>query len=241
MTNTAPLIKTADSRGLRGVARTSVYVYEAPVRLWHWVNALCIVALIVTGYLIASPLPSVEGEASAHYVMGNIRFVHFAAGQTMAVAFLLRFLWAFFGNEHSRQLYYVPFWRPRYWYEAAYELAWYLFLVKNPKKYVGHNPLANLAMFVLFTLLTIFMICSGFALYSEGAGIDSWQAKLFGWMFSIWPNSQVVHTLHHLGLWAMVLFILLHVYAAVREDIASRQTMISAITTGHRFFRDDEE
>ncbi len=38
--------------------RTSVYVYEAPVRLWHWTNALCILVLIVTGYLIGSPLPA---------------------------------------------------------------------------------------------------------------------------------------------------------------------------------------
>lgn len=241
MTNYAPLVRTADSKGHRGVSRTTVYVYEAPVRLWHWVNALCILTLIVSGYLIASPLPSIGGEASDHFMMGYIRFTHFAAGQVLAVAFLGRILWAFVGNEHSRQLFYVPFWRPRYWFEAAYELAWYLFLVKTPKKYVGHNPLANLAMFVLFTLLTLFMICSGFALYSEGEGIDSWQAKAFGWVFSIWPNSQEVHTLHHLGMWAMVVFILLHVYAAVREDIMSRQTMISAITTGDRHFRDDDD
>ena len=27
----------------------SIYVYEAPVRLWHWVNALAMVLLAVTG------------------------------------------------------------------------------------------------------------------------------------------------------------------------------------------------
>jgi len=42
------------------------------------------------------------------------------------------------------------------------------------------------------------------------------------------------------GLWGMAIFMLLHIYAAIREDIASRQTMISAITTGHRFFRNDD-
>ena len=104
--------------------------------------------------------------------MGYIRFTHFAAGQILPSCFLLRIFWTFVGNEHSRQIFYVPFWRPRYWYEAMYELAWYLFIVKDPKKYVGHNPLANLAMFVLFTLLTLFMICTGFALYSQGEGIN---------------------------------------------------------------------
>ena len=37
---------------------TSVYVYQVPVRLWHWVNAAAIMVLIVTGYLIGAPPPS---------------------------------------------------------------------------------------------------------------------------------------------------------------------------------------
>ena len=57
-------------------------------------------------------------------------------------------------------------------------------------------------MFFVFTLrLTFFMIVTGFALYSEGSGRDSWQYKVFGWVFSFFPNSQDVHTFHHLGMW----------------------------------------
>lgn len=32
-----------------------VYVWELPVRIYHWVNALCIVILCVTGFIIADP------------------------------------------------------------------------------------------------------------------------------------------------------------------------------------------
>jgi Ni/Fe-hydrogenase 1 B-type cytochrome subunit len=38
--------------------------------------------------------------------------------------------------------------------------------------------------------------------------------------------------------WAIVWFIIVHVYAALREDIMSRQTMVSAIVNGTRTFRD---
>ena len=31
-----------------------VYVYEAPVRLWHWVMMVAIIVLAVTGYLIGA-------------------------------------------------------------------------------------------------------------------------------------------------------------------------------------------
>jgi len=33
-----------------------VYVWELPVRFYHWVNALCVVVLIATGYMIGNPL-----------------------------------------------------------------------------------------------------------------------------------------------------------------------------------------
>jgi Ni/Fe-hydrogenase 1 B-type cytochrome subunit len=67
---------------LATVARqTSVYVYEAPVRTWHWINAAAILTFCVTGYFIGSPLPSMQiGEAHEQFVFGYIRFAHFAAG-----------------------------------------------------------------------------------------------------------------------------------------------------------------
>ena len=40
-------------------------------------------------------------------------------------------------------------------------------------------------------------------------------------------------------MWAMLLFILLHVYAALREDIMSRQSLISTMISGWRLFKDD--
>lgn len=238
MTQIAEVQGALDGHGERAEARQTIYVYEAPVRLWHWVNALAITVLAVTGYFIGSPLPSAPGEASQHFVMGYIRFAHFSAGQVMTVALLMRVYWAFVGNSYSRQVFYLPVWNRTWIWGVFYELKWYLFMVKDPKKYIGHNPLAHVAMFA-FMLFLVFMICTGFALYSEGTGIDSWQGKLFGWVFAIWPNSQDVHTWHHLGMWAIVTFVIVHVYAAVREDIMSRQSMISSMVSGERVFRDD--
>ena len=82
----------------------SVYVYEAPVRIWHWINASAILVLCITGYLIGSPLSSVSGEASDHFQMGYIRFAHFAAGYVFAVGLIGRVYWAFVGNHHAREM-----------------------------------------------------------------------------------------------------------------------------------------
>jgi Ni/Fe-hydrogenase 1 B-type cytochrome subunit len=36
----------------------------------------------------------------------------------------------------------------------------------------------------------------------------------------------------------MVCFVILHVYAAIREDIMGRQSMVSTMVSGHRTFKD---
>ncbi len=217
----------------------SIYVYEVPVRIWHWTNALAITVLAVTGYFIGSPPPSMgTGEAYDQFIFGYIRFTHFAAGYILAVAWIGRIYWAFVGNHHARELFYLPVWDRRWWQDLFTVVRWYLFLERQPKAFVGHNPLARLAMFFFFTLGVTFMIFTGFALYSEGAGQGSWQDALFGWVIPLFGQSQDVHTLHHLGMWWIIIFVIIHVYVAIREDIMSRTTIVSTMISGERTFKD---
>ncbi len=238
-----PARRLADATGIDDAAVAaapsikSVYVYEAPVRLWHWVNALAITVLAITGYLIGRPLPTVAGEASDHFVMGYIRFAHFAAGYLLAVGLLGRIYWAIVGNAHARELFTLPLLSRAYWREVLTMLKWYAFLVPQPNQYVGHNPMARLAMFVGYLLVTLFMVCTGFALYGEGAQAGSWQERLFGWVIPLMGQSQDVHTWHRMGMWSLVIFVILHVYAAVREDIMGRQSIVSTMISGFRTFK----
>lgn len=221
----------------RGRTVRSVYVYEAPVRLWHWVTVLSMTVLMATGYFIGTPFLTQPGDEPG-YLMGYVRFAHFAAGYVLAVAFAGRIYWAFAGNEHARQIFLPPLFDGAWWSEVMFELRWYFFLEDRPKQYVGHNPLAAVMMFALFVLGTLFMIATGFALYSEGAGSDHWSARAFGWVLPLIGDSQSVHSLHRLGLWVLLTFVVVHVYAALREDIMSRQSIVSTMISGWRSFRD---
>jgi len=220
---------------------TPVYVYEIPVRIWHSLNALLIVALTVTGYLIAEPLPSVSGEASEHFLLGYIRFIHFAAGYLIAIALLFRLYWAIVGNAHAKQIFLPPLLQAQFWQGVWHELLWYSFIVKSPRKYIGHNPLAVLFMHFVLVWGLFFMIITGFALYGEGSGQHSWQFTLFSsWVLPLFGGSQSVHSWHHLVMWLIVCFVLIHIYVAVREDKLSGQSMLSTIATGWRTFKDDK-
>lgn len=219
----------------------AVYVYQAPVRLWHWVNVCSILVLGVTGYLIGSPLPSIGGEAYDSFFFGWIRYLHFVAGYILAVGFLFRVYWAFVGNKHARQIFMPPVWRVSFWKELGHELSWYAMIARQPLKYAGHNPLATLVMHVMFIWGIVFMIVTGFALYGEGTGMGSWQHTFFSsWVIPLFGQSQDVHTWHHLGLWVIVCFVIVHVYAATREDIMSRQSIMSSMFSGWRTFRDNK-
>lgn len=215
----------------------SVHVYEAPVRLWHWINVASVLVLIITGYLIGVPLPSANGEASEWYVMGWVRYAHFAAGYIFAVGLLFRLWWGVVGNVFSRQVLYLPVWSARWTRELLFQLRWQSFLEKKPLRYLGHNPFAHVAMTVMFLYPGLFMIATGFGMYSEGTGDDSWQRWMFGWFVDLWANTIDMHTGHRIGMWVIATFAIIHVYAAVREDIMSGQSIIGTMFNGDRLFK----
>jgi len=230
------------TKAIAAHSEPAVYVYEAPLRLWHWINALSITTLALTGWLIGSPLPTLPGEASDHFLMGYIRFTHFSAGYILAVGFLFRIYWAFVGNHHARQAFLPPVFNRAWWGGVWHEVKWYAFAAKEPRKYVGHNPLATLFMHVMLIWGTVFMIITGFALYGEGEGMGSWQYDLFSsWVIPLFGQSQDVHTWHHLGMWYILCFVIMHIYVAVREDIMSRQSLISTMISGWRMFKDSRD
>jgi Ni/Fe-hydrogenase 1 B-type cytochrome subunit len=219
-----------------GVIPGPVYVYDAAILIWHWVTALCIVALAITGYFIGSPPPTMSGEASSHFLFGYIRFVHFSAGMILGVMFLLRIYRVLMGGPHARQIFYVPFWSFAWWKDVFNEIGWYLFL-KPPKEYVGHNPLAHAAMFFMFLLPLIVLLLTGFALFAEQMGINTWWYTLFGWVFQVLGDSMTVRTWHQFAMWIILIFSMVHMYMAIREDMTHRQTTISSMVSGWRFYR----
>jgi len=214
-----------------------VYVWEAPVRIWHWVTALCMVVLATTGYLIGSPLQSVGGEASDHFLFGYIRFTHFAAAYILVAMFLLRVYWAFRGNRFARELFSVParMFHAEWWDGFIDQIKYYLFLKREPRAWQGHNPLAAAGVFFMYVLGTVFMICTGLAMYGEAQGMESLTFKAFtSWVMPLLGYSQNVHTLHHLGMWYLIVFTVIHLYLVFREEAMSGVTIFSTMVNGWR-------
>lgn len=215
----------------------AIYVWEAPVRLWHWVMVVSMFILIVTGYLIGAPPPAIGGEATFNYMFGYIRFLHFAAGYVYTIVFLLRLYWVFAGNKYAREIFVVPYsmLSRKYWAGLFNQILYYLYVRRDGGSYAGHNPLAAAAMFFIYVLGSVWIILSGFALYGEGTGMGTWQFDYFtAWLQPLVGDSQALHTYHRLGMWYLILFSLAHMYMAIREDVFGKETVVSTMVNGWR-------
>ena len=191
----------------------SHYVFEAPVRIWHWLTVLCMAVLMVTGYFIGKPLPSVSGEATYLFYMGYIRLIHFSAGMIFTVVLLMRIYWAFVGNRYSRELFIVPVWRKKAGGRACgMKSAGICFWQNVRSADIGHNPIARAAMFGYF-LMSVFMIITGFALYSEHSQYAIFAPFRYVVEFFYWTggNSMDIHSWHRLGMWLIGAFVIGHV------------------------------
>ena len=220
-------------------ARFPAYVWEAPVRVWHWAMAAALVVLAVTGFMVSSPPASGPGEATYEFAFGYTRFIHFAAGYIFTALLAYRIAWAFMGNKYSREIFLVPFkvFTPAFWRDTVGVLKHYLFIVRDEdaEHHVGHNPLAMTAMFGMYLLGSAFMIVTGFSLYGEGLGMQSWAYQWFtSWVNPLFGQSQDVHTCHRLGMWFLILFTMVHMYMATREEFTSGLTYIGSMVNGWR-------
>jgi Ni/Fe-hydrogenase 1 B-type cytochrome subunit len=216
-----------------------VYVYEAPVRLWHWLTVLCIMVLATTGYLIGAPPPAIGGEAVNSFLFGWIRTIHFSTAMILIAAFVFRVYWIWGGNHHARAIFLPPLWSGAWWRGLFGDIRAYLFLNTTEERWVGHNPLAQIGMFALFTLGTIVLILTGLGLYAQGYGWGSGWMNAFGWVTVLLGTPQAVRTVHHLAMWYVLLFSAIHMYMAFRQDIVGRSTIVSTMVNGIRMFKQE--
>src|ERR1035437_5468574 len=79
------------------------YVWELPVRAYHWIKAVALVVLCITGYLIGAPLRAFyAAEAYQQYWFGWVRFLHFLAAFIYVFNFAARIYWGFVGNKYAK-------------------------------------------------------------------------------------------------------------------------------------------
>jgi Ni/Fe-hydrogenase 1 B-type cytochrome subunit len=215
-----------------------VYVWQLPVRFYHWINALCIVVLSVTGYLIGAPLAIASGgEASFGYWFGTIRFIHFVAAFVFFFNFLFRLYWGFVGNQFARWDNFIQL-RKKQWQEILQVLKIDILQLKDkPIPSIGHNALASLTYFITFLAFALQSL-TGFGLYA--AMSQSWFPKLFAWIVPLLGGDLQTRNIHHILMWVFILFAVIHVYLVFYHDYVERRGVTSSMIGGWKFIEESD-
>lgn len=123
---------------------SSPLVWDAPVRVFHWLLVLCFAGAWLTA-------------ESEHW-----RLVHVTLGYTMAGLAAFRVIWGLVGTQHARFASFVRGPRAVWTYLRS-------LVGPRPEHHTGHNPAGALAIVGLLGLIAL-TAASGWATYSELGG-----------------------------------------------------------------------
>lgn len=220
-------------------------VWDRSTRLFHWVNAICVIMLMLLGTLILNHTwMGIESEV-------NLKRVHSWFGYIFAINLGWRLVWGFVGGHYAR-------WRQVLPAGPKETMAYVSSLFSGkPKQYLGHNPLGRLIITAFFLLLSVQAV-TGLVI----AGTDLYQPP-FGSYFANWVTdgdperlaalqpgdrsatvessytemrafrSPIVRT-HEYNFYLLVVLVLVHLGGVIFGELREKNGLVSAMITGEK-------
>jgi Ni/Fe-hydrogenase 1 B-type cytochrome subunit len=138
----------------------------------------------------------------------------------------------FLGNCYSTWDKFIPVERRRLrglWDSLRY----YMFQLRQPPGFVGHNPLAGLTYALVFALFFV-MITTGLALYTVSAPAES-PFRIFSFLLPLWGGAQTARFVHHVVMWLLLGFAVHHVYSSVLMSQVEARGTVESMASGYKF------
>lgn len=228
----------------------SYSVWDAPTRWFHWINAIAILLLLLSGFLFMyRPALYIDGpEAKA-----AIQAMHAMIGYGFAVNLCARVVWGFLGNRHARWLAVLP--RRSALRALSDELrgVWQ----RRPFAYLGRGPLSRLSVTIMFALL-LAQAASGLI----RAGVDLYYPPFGGLMAAYiarpgvdpasisWRNAKdlaiperyqqlgrlkaVSGPVHRYGAYLLLVMVVVHVTGVTLSEVRQQSGVVSAMFSGRK-------
>lgn len=236
-----------------------VKVWDRSIRVFHWINVMCLLALMTIGSAIL--YADFLGISSAGKI--TLKIMHAYVGYVFTFNLIWRLVWGFISSRYARWGSVVPFGRG-----YLGELKGWLRGVRTGEttEYQGHNPAGRLMLLALYVLL-VAQMCTGlvlagtdlyfppfgheFAEWATGAGED--HSRLVG----LEPGAKELLdpegyaamrqfrepfiALHKLFFWLLLGAGILHVTAVVIDEIRNGNGLVSAMISGKKVLRKEAE
>jgi len=201
----------------------SLYLYPLPVRVWHWINALGFVLLILTGiqirYAESLDVMTLPFAIAVHNYVGFVVIANF-------------FLWLFYFLGTGTVRVYIPEKRNltvRVWKQIHYY--GYGIFLGNPNPHITteesrFNPLQQLVyLTIIFVLLPAQMM----------SGLFLWQIKKYEGYINLLGGIKLLDTIHVLLFFVFTSYLCIHCYLATLGHTPFAR--FKAMLTGYEEYR----
>ncbi len=208
------------------------FVYGSTNRVLHWIRAVVITGLTITGFYIASPFHS-HGAVNHQLIYAQWVSWHLILGFILVTAGLLRLYLFFFGHDSASELrsledeFSLKSW--------IIQLKSYFFIGELLKKGT-YGPLQFFS-YAMIMLLTLIASITGLILYIHiyhlGAGgfLYASMRLLEYWMGGL----SNVRLIHHVTMWGFLIFIPIHVYMVIWSAIRFKHGGVDIMFTGYDY------
>jgi len=212
--------------------------FTAAYRWQHWIRAVSILVLIITGFYIAVPFITPEPNPEpTNFLQAIIRTVHLVFGFVMiAVVLFKSYLFLFGGRTYRKEIgSLIDVINPKIWIQ---QIGYYLFLTKHPHIKGVYNPLQFVAYIGLYTLFFI-LIITGLILY-----VHVYHEGFAGLIYEPMLKLEVmlgglawVRELHHIAMWGVIIVVTVHIYMAIFNAVFGKEGSMDAIFSGLKWHK----
>lgn len=234
------------------MADSNINVYKAwdlNTRLFHWVNFLCVIMLSILGLIMLNK--GAIGISGREAGVG-LKALHVTIGYVFTTNLIIRIIWGFLGDRHSRWSAMLP------GKNFGKELAAYKASVASgkPQTFIGHNPKGRISVLVLMTVFIVMMVTGliragtdiyypplgqYFARQVAAEGVSPADIQPYDKtgtdaekLAELQEFKKPIGTTHIYGAYFLWLLILVHLVAVIRADAGGQGTLISSMFTGKK-------
>jgi len=216
-------------------------------RIIHWINAISVLAAVITGLYIAHPYYQtlIADPAVDKYVMAWNRWVHFMGAILLDVTSIAIAYLYFFSRFEKAYKKLIPTGKN---VKEFFEVILNLLTFNRRKKFDStHNDSFNAVYFAILHLLLVWMLLTGLQLYVHGleSGLSSigkwWPALLHfatDWTIAATGGTLMdVRISHHITMWIIVSWVVFHVYYQIWRTIYWQEGDMAIVFGGNKFVK----
>ncbi len=208
-----------------------VFVFSAAIRIFHWLRALSILVLVITGFYIAWPF-LVAPDSSDILVQGWIRLVHLVFGFILCAITLARVYLYFFSHSDIERRSMQDVMSLNSWIVQLKSYRWTGHLDKKGV----YGPLQYVTYFAV-SVVAILICITGIVLYANvyHQGLGGLLGGFANWVVAMMGGLAPVRIWHHYFTWVFIIFVVIHVYMAIWSGIRFRHNSVDPIVSGYDY------